>query len=88
MPPKAPPLSGGFPPDPTGPRLTAITADPSGIWITGEIGTSSFPLSRTAGSGRRGEDTSAKAGRVVRGLPPIPNGRGGHWFLGSTDVNG
>ncbi|GII32918.1 hypothetical protein [Planotetraspora mira] len=30
--PKAPPPSDDSPPDPTGPRLTAITADPSGIW--------------------------------------------------------
>ncbi|WP_248966362.1 hypothetical protein [Sphaerisporangium perillae] len=85
--PKAPPPSDDFPPDPTGPRLTAITADPSGIWITGEIGASSFLLSRT-GSGWRSEDTSAKAGRMVRDLSPVPDGRGGHWFLGSTDING
>jgi hypothetical protein len=85
--PKAPPPSDDFPPDPTGPRLTAITADPSGIWITGEIGASSFLLSQT-GSGWRSEDTSAKAGRMVRDLPPVPDGRGGHWFLGSTDING
>ncbi|WP_433346895.1 hypothetical protein ACQP25_28520 [Microtetraspora malaysiensis] len=85
--PKAPPPSDDFPPDPTGPRLTAITADPSGIWITGEIGASSFLLSRT-GSGWRSEDTSAKAGRMIRDRPPVPDGKGGHWFLGSTDFNG
>ncbi|WP_433511784.1 hypothetical protein ACQP2T_49695 [Nonomuraea sp. CA-143628] len=85
--PKAPPPSDGSPPVPTGPRLTAITADPSGIWITGEIGASSFLLSQT-GSGWRSEDTSAKAGRMVRDLSPVPDGRGGHWFLGSTDFNG
>ncbi len=85
--PKTPPPSDDFPLDPTGPRLTAITADPSGIWITGEIGASSFLLSQT-GSGWRSEDTSAKAGRMVRDLPPVPDGKGGHWFLGSTDING
>jgi hypothetical protein len=85
--PKAPPPSDDSPPDPVGTRLTAITADPSGVWITGEIGVSSFLLSQT-GSGWRSEDTSAKAGRMVRDLPPVPDGRGGHWFLGSTDFNG
>ncbi|GII54275.1 hypothetical protein Pth03_26640 [Planotetraspora thailandica] len=85
--PTAPPPSDDSPTDPTGPRLTAITADSSGIWITGEIGASSFLLFQT-GSGWRSEDTSAKAGRMIRGLPPVPDGRGGHWFLGSTDING
>ncbi|SEH00385.1 hypothetical protein SAMN05444920_116120 [Nonomuraea solani] len=85
--PKAPPPSDWSPPEPNGPRLTAITADPTGVWITGEIGVSSFVLSQT-GSGWRGEDTSATAGRMSRDLPPVPDGRGGHWFLGSTDING
>ncbi|MEO3808334.1 hypothetical protein ABGB17_04960 [Sphaerisporangium sp. B11E5] len=85
--PTAPPPSDDFPPDPAGPRLTAITADPSGIWITGEIGAASFLLSQT-GSGWRSEDTSTKAGRMTRDLPPVPDGKGGHWFLGSTDING
>ncbi|WP_345567258.1 hypothetical protein [Nonomuraea rosea] len=48
---------------------------------------SSFLLSQTD-SGWRSEDTSAKAGRMGRDLPPVPDSRGGHWFLGSTDVNG
>ncbi|MFB4275141.1 hypothetical protein ACBJ59_07560 [Nonomuraea sp. MTCD27] len=85
--PKAPPPSDDFPPHLGGPQLTAITADPSGVWITGEIGASSFLLFQ-AGSDWRSEDTSAKAGRMVRGLPPVPDGRGGHWFVGSTDING
>ncbi|MFI7617306.1 hypothetical protein ACIBP6_39395 [Nonomuraea terrae] len=25
---------------------------------------------------------------MIRGVPPVPDGRGGHWFLGSTDLNG
>lgn len=85
--PKAPPPSDDVPPGPLSPRLSAITADPSGIWITGEIGMSSFLLSQT-GSGWHSEDTSTKAGRMSRDLPPVPDSRGGHWFLGSTDVNG
>ncbi|WP_143022436.1 hypothetical protein [Nonomuraea maritima] len=85
--PKSPPPSDDIPPGPLSPRLFAITADPSGIWITGEIGMSSFLLSQT-GSGWHREDTSAKAGRMGRGLPPVHDGRGGHWFLGSTDING
>ncbi|WP_182881185.1 hypothetical protein [Microbispora sp. H10949] len=85
--PTAPPPSDDSPLDPTGPRLGAITADPSGIWITGEIEASSFLLSQT-GSGWRSEDTSAKAGRMGRDRPPVPDGKGGHWFLGSTDFNG
>jgi hypothetical protein len=85
--PKVPPPSDDFGPDPFGPRLSAITADPSGTWITGEIGMSSFLLSQT-GSGWRSEDTSTKAGRMTRNLPPVPDGSGGHWFLGSTDING
>ncbi|MEV0620741.1 hypothetical protein AB0I81_45970 [Nonomuraea sp. NPDC050404] len=76
-----------LPPVPDHVQLTAITADSSGVWITGEIGMSSFLLSQS-GSGWRREDTSATAGRMVRNLPPVPDGRGGHWFLGSTDVNG
>ncbi|MBA8956407.1 hypothetical protein ACFQU9_10795 [Actinomadura namibiensis] len=79
--------SGGPPPGLTGPRLTAVTAGPSGVWITGEAGVSSFVLSRT-GAGWRGEDTSATAGRMGDRAAPVPDGRGGHWFLGSTDVNG
>jgi hypothetical protein len=82
--PKAPPASDGLPDGPL--SLTGITADGSGVWITGENGMSSFLLSRT-GSGWRGEDTSSTVGRV-RHLPPVPDGRGGHWFLGSTDING
>ncbi|WP_043625870.1 hypothetical protein [Nonomuraea candida] len=85
--PKAPSPSGDVPPGPHRPRVCAITADASGLWITGEIGVSSFLLFRT-GSGWHGESTSAKAGRLVRDLPPVPDGRGGHWVLGSTDVNG
>lgn len=68
-------------------QLTAITADPSGVWITGETGMSSFLLSQT-GSGWKREDTSATAGRMTRSLPPLPDGKGGHWFMGSTDENG
>ncbi|GAA0925317.1 hypothetical protein GCM10009560_26710 [Nonomuraea longicatena] len=86
--PKAPPASDPLPPDLlNAPHLRAITADETGVWITGEIGMSSFLLSWT-GSGWRTEDTSATAGRMGRALPPVPDGRGGHWLLGSTDVNG
>lgn len=85
--PKTRPPSDDSPPLPEGARLTAITADATGVWITGEIGVSSFLLSRTA-TGWRAEDTSAKAGRMLRDQPPVPDGKGGHWFLGSTDVNG
>ncbi|MGR6917944.1 hypothetical protein ACU635_27195 [[Actinomadura] parvosata] len=85
--PKAPPPSDDVPPGPLSARLSAVTADPSGVVITGEIGRSSFLLFQT-GAGWHREDTSAKAGRMIRDLPPVPGGRGGHWFLGSTDVNG
>ncbi|GAA2212618.1 hypothetical protein GCM10009850_080800 [Nonomuraea monospora] len=80
-------LSAHLPEAPLSPPLRAITADPSGVWITGEIGTSSFLLHRTD-AGWRSESTSAQAGRMVRDVPPVPDGRGGHWFLGSMDVNG
>ncbi|RBQ14974.1 hypothetical protein DP939_37955 [Spongiactinospora rosea] len=72
---------------PPGPQLTAITADPTGVWITGEIGMSSFLLV-PAGSGWRYEDTSTTAGRMIRDIPPVPDGEGGHWLVGSTDING
>ncbi|PZG23336.1 hypothetical protein C1J01_01515 [Nonomuraea aridisoli] len=85
--PKAPPPFADVPPGPLHARLSAITADPSGVWITGEIGMSSFLLFWT-GSGWQTEDTSVKAGRLPREIPPVPDGRGGHWFVGSTDVNG
>ncbi|MCD0453488.1 hypothetical protein LO762_30530 [Actinocorallia sp. API 0066] len=81
--PKTP--SDGSPSD--GPRLTGVSADTSGVWVTGEIGVSSFLVFDT-GSGWRFEDISAKAGRLLRDAAPVPDGRGGHWFLGSTDVNG
>ncbi|MFI7617305.1 hypothetical protein ACIBP6_39390 [Nonomuraea terrae] len=38
--PTAPPPSDEVPPGPLVPRLTAVNSDPSGIWITGEIGMS------------------------------------------------
>ncbi|WP_344877569.1 hypothetical protein [Nonomuraea antimicrobica] len=85
--PQAPPPSDESPPGPADFRLSAITADPSGVWIIGEIGMSSFLVFQT-GSGWRGEDTSVTAGRMVRGLAPVPDGVGGHWFAGSSDVDG
>ncbi len=85
--PKAPPPSDEVPPGPLTPRVRAITADRSGVWIIGEIGVSSFLLFLTD-SGWHGESISAQAGRMVRDLPPVPDGRNGHWFLGSVDVNG
>ncbi|WP_018655221.1 hypothetical protein [Actinomadura flavalba] len=85
--PKAPPASGEAPPGPLHAGLGAITADASGVWITGEIGASSFLLHGT-GSGWRSENTSATAGRMTRDAAPLPDGSGGHWFLGSTDPNG
>ncbi|MFI6326301.1 hypothetical protein ACIBG8_52895 [Nonomuraea sp. NPDC050556] len=76
-----------LPQTPEDSQLTAVTADASGVWITGDAGMSSFLLSQT-GSGWRVEDTSATAGRMTRSIPPVPDGRGGHWFMGSTDENG
>ncbi|ROO90752.1 hypothetical protein EDD29_8490 [Actinocorallia herbida] len=85
--PTEPPPADDAPPSPEGPRLDSITADASGVWITGEIGVSPFLLFQTD-TGWRSEDISEKSGRMTHSEHPVADGVGGHWFLGSTDVNG
>lgn len=71
--------------------LTGVTADATGIWITANVDdmkaqtTTPILLSRTDGKWRTEQVPGGGPWRET--FAPIPDGRGGHWFLNSTDEN-
>lgn len=74
--------------------LTGITANAQGVWITDSVDGTSRPildsvLLRLDPKGRwHTEQLWSKVGRWGEGVAPVADGKGGLWFLGSTDVNG
>ncbi|MFE3455846.1 hypothetical protein ACFXJ8_43790 [Nonomuraea sp. NPDC059194] len=69
-----------------------VSADASGVWITATVSddvaqTSTPILLRRTGTGWQQEPVEQVVGPWRETFNPIPDGRGGHWFLGSTDVN-
>lgn len=69
-----------------------LTIDGRNVWITGTR--SSWTAHRTCSilthyDGRTWSTTTiTQAGLLRDGVAPVPDGRGGIWLLGSTDVNG
>ncbi|MDR8412859.1 hypothetical protein MTP10_29525 [Nonomuraea sp. 3-1Str] len=73
--------------------LGGITADASGVWITADVSdmtarTTTPLLLHRSGNVWRTERVTAVPGPWRETFDPVPDGRGGHWFLGSADVNG
>lgn len=69
-----------------------IVADASGVWITATVSddtthTSKPMLLRRTDKGWEDVPVDKVVGPWRETADPIPDGRGGHWFLGSTDVN-
>ncbi|MEU8248329.1 hypothetical protein [Nonomuraea sp. NPDC048916] len=72
--------------------LNGVSADTAGVWITGTVSddttrTSKPVLLRRTGDRWQDEPVEKVAGPWRETFDPVPDGRGGHWFLGSTDVN-
>ncbi|WP_188195167.1 hypothetical protein [Nonomuraea sp. SYSU D8015] len=88
------PLGEALPPSPTRRySLASVAAGASGVVITANVlddttqTTKPILLHRTE-DGWRTEAVTEVTGPWRETSAPIPDGRGGHWFLGSTDVNG
>ncbi|MFC4909504.1 hypothetical protein [Actinomadura gamaensis] len=85
-------------PEPAGPdelhALMGVTADARGVWITDSVNGVRRPVTDSVllhldPKGRwHTERLWSKVGRWGEDVPPVPDGKGGLWFLGSTDVNG
>ncbi|MFC4060846.1 hypothetical protein ACFOWE_21295 [Planomonospora corallina] len=72
--------------------LNGVTADASGVRITASVSrdttqtTTPLLLSRTGGRWQA-EEVTAGTGTWSENVGPVPDGRGGHWFLAFTDDN-
>ncbi|WP_203989949.1 hypothetical protein [Sphaerisporangium rufum] len=73
--------------------LSGVTADASGVWITANISDDRAQTTRPVLIGRsadrwRVEEIAGLAGPWRDTAAALQDGRGGHWFLGTTDVSG